>query len=482
MLLLLACTPPETPPGTTSGDSPIAESRADSDSPTDSPIDTAPVDTGPDWTQRFELGDAILATGRGGQGNAGPGVPVEEWLDAVVLSETRAFIVGEGGMRLVDLDTADVLWEDTNRRTYESALDGDLVVLGNRTSTLQVVDVSDHERIRITQFIELPDSYHEELAFDDGRILVGYQELGGLMLDTAGNELGTLPADNAFAVGLVGDRAVLTDDEELVLFDVTDPASPLELDRVTMSGEGRGLDFDGTELVVALGGKGVTVYRVEEDAFVHRGDLEVPGVVTDVALDGETAWIAAWEVTALAWIGDGGPVILTHETPTSSAMAVAAGHGKAIVGDWHYIATMARVDGVAGPELVIDEGVNVRPAEDVVVELSNGGPFPLTFAFDAPPDGVTLDTSELVLAPGERGTRVATLPDELTDAMELTWTSDDPDETAGTFVLTPRDDREGSEHPDFTLNGFVHPDPTPQTFSLAEQRGKVVVLAYFATF
>lgn len=481
LVALLACTPDAPEPPADSPDSSSEDSPSDDSPPEDSP----PEDSGPepiDWSARFDIGDAIVTTAVGGQGQAEPGVRVEEWLDAAVLSETRGILVGEGGVRIIDIDTAEVLWRTDNRRVYRMAVDGDQAVLADRTQGLQILDLSDLSDPFFTGQIWLTESYHEGVAFDGGRILVGYQEQGGLLLDTAGNELGRLPADNAFAVGLVGDRAVLTDGDELVLFDVADPATPVELDRTTMPGEGRYIDFDGTNLVVALGGQGTSVFRVEDDALIDRGLLTLPGFSADVAIDGDYAWIAAWEVVGLAWIGEDGPVMLSHESPTSSAFGLGAGFGRSVVGDWHYITTMDRVDGVAGPELVTDTGVNVTADEDVHLRFGNGGLFPLSVTLDDPPDGVTLDTSSLVVEPGGSEAVVATLPSTPDETIELTWTSDDPDESTGTTTLSLRTDREGSEHPDFTLSGFVHPSPDLVEFNLADQRGKVVFLAYFATF
>ena len=155
------------------------------------------------------------------------------------------------------------------------------------------------------------EGYHEDISMDGERILVGAHDEGAVFFDLELTQLATLPVDDAFAVGLVGDRAVVTHNTTLELWDVSDLDDAQLLDTVEMGGEGRDIAFDGAHLAVGLGGNGVGVYAVEsDDTLVHRGDLEVPGSAFGVSLDGDYLWASAWEETVLAWVGGGEPLPL----------------------------------------------------------------------------------------------------------------------------------------------------------------------------
>ena len=100
------------------------------------------------------------------------------------------------------------------------------------------------------------EGVHEDVDVDGNKVLIGWHANGGVLVDLGGNLLGTLPATDAFAVSLSGNQALLTDQNALVLFDISDPVAPVELDRQPLTGEGRDLSWEGEHAVVGTVGEG----------------------------------------------------------------------------------------------------------------------------------------------------------------------------------------------------------------------------------
>ena len=426
----------------------------------------------------YTLGDPIITIGTWPGGYPSKGDDFVEWMDAAAIDSSTALMVGQGGYARLDLDSATITEQVHDMRGYRVAIDGGQAAIATRTAGVMVVDTQTLNR---TGDYAGPGGTHEDIAADGGRILVGWKEQGGILLDADLNELGRLEADSAFAVGLSGDRALLTDGDQLVLFDITDPANAAELDRVTTAGEGRDIAFDGSHIAVGMGGSGVGIYALESDTLAHRGDLSVPGSAFSVALDGDYLWIAAWEVVALAWIGEGDPVVLGHESPQTSAMGLGAVDGRAAVADWYNATALQRIEGVAGPELVLPERIYLPSDSAVTLPVENGGAMDLSIDFTLPPD-VALSATSLVLSPGDKQNLLLSVPDDLTTSSIISWTSNDPDEPSGGISVSRSSQGVGTVHEDFTVKGFVWPDTTASLYTLSEHLGEVVFLAYWSDY
>ncbi len=482
-LLLLACSS-DCPPGSTIH----ADGLCHLIETTESDTASVAIDTGQPASSTslpgFEWGDPISLISVAGQGPSTSGKPegaVYEWLDGVVLNEEIALLTGQGGLITVDIPSGEITWQDqTIERGYRVDADGDLAAVGPRISPPIIVDLSAPNTPVVGDTIELFSGYHEDIAVDDGRILIGWLDNGAVLVDAQGALLSVLEADDAFAVGLEGERAVVTDDDELILWDVSDPTAPQVLDRVTLSGHGRDIAFDGQHLAVAMGGADVAVFSVADDVLTHLGALDLPGSSFSVSLDGDYLWIGAWEVVGLAWLGDGGPVMLGHEPPGANAMAVAAGAGRAVVADWYYATTMELNAGLAGPEIVVPEALWFTGDSAQSVAFENGGAFDLEVTM-APGDGFKTSETSLTLRPGERYS-VAVTPPAGGAESTLEWTSNDPDEPAGQVALNQANQSIGAAHEDFELLGFSWPDGAKELHRLSDQRGSVVFLAYYALY
>ena len=435
-----------------------------------------------DWAAHFAVGDPIVE--RWTASESGSGLDLLEWVDAVVLTAELGMVTGEGGWATVDLQTGELLTLAEMDRGYVVDADADHAVVGERIYGLTVLDLSDPAVPTVRAEHQPYEGYHEDVALDGELVLVGYHDDGGLLLDLDLNELATIPAADAFAVGLSGDRAVLTDGDELGLWDVSDPTAPVALDAVEMTASGRDIAFDGDTVAVGLGGRGVGVYAVEDDALVHRGDLPVAGSAFSVSLDGDYLWIGAWVTLAGAWVGVGDVGILGHAAATESAMGLGAGHGMALVADWQHHTAFDLVEGVAGAELVIQEKVyfGEGSTDGVALRVENHGVFDLDFVPGTPSDGWSWDTEDLSLGTGEGATLVLR-PDGTSTGGSLPYTSTDPDEEAGDVELLAATQSVGSKHAAFSLESFTWPDDSKEIRSFdPDSHEGVLFLAYFSLY
>ncbi len=454
--------------------------------PTDTPDSATPSVTEPSAPLTLVWGDPILEHG----GDVIEGSDdLWEFVDTVALDDEHALSSGQGGLALVDLTDGSHLWTEPFMRTYDLAWDAGLEVAyaGSREQQVYRVDLSD--RMDPVQAGELLawEGVHEDLAAGGGLLLVAAPETGAVLLDgESGQVHSILPADWASAVALHQDRAVVADRNELVLFDVGDPETPVELDRASLSVSARDLAFDGTTLGVALGGHGVAVVRVRDDALMVDTTVEVPGSSYGVALDGERLWASAWSDVALIWLGDGGPVVIGTEPVRYNTLGVGAAGGRAVASDWFGTLALEHVEGVAGPELVVPPEVFSLGADgdvpEATVALSNLGALTLEASASLEDPSAALSETEWVVAPGEtvHFTVTGEAGRPLTTRVRLT--SNDPDEADSTVEIRTGDRSVGQVHDDFTVEGYLFPDANLLPYSLSSQAGRVTFLAYFALY
>ncbi|MFT5683285.1 MAG: hypothetical protein ACI8RZ_004216 [Myxococcota bacterium] len=465
--LLIACTGADPEPAENPADSGVSlEDTGDT---------TAPPDG-------FTLGDPITTTGFMLDVVTG-----YEWTDAVMLDASTALLGGVTGYGIFDVDTAELIGDYREARSYRVDAHNGLAIVVERTEPPLVIDVSDprnpSDHARGSGDMRDGTAY-QDVAIHDGLILIGWQEQGARFFSDRLNELGTFPGEQVFAVELFEDRALITDLDALILLDVTDPSAPTEITRTDLPGEGRDLSVSGSHVAVGMGGLGVMVFDLTDDVLTPRGQVTPPGSSTGVSIDGDYLWIAGWEQVALAWLGEGGPVVLGHEEPSQSAMGIGAGFGRAVVGDWYAASALAVNEGVGGPELVIEDTLwFTEGGSSQSIRIRNNGIFDLTLSLEAPTTGFSAEAADLTLAPGESHTLTITPPDTRDEGPGLlAYTSNDPDEQSGVIELDWTSLGVGSTHPDFSMQGFTLPDKTLSTFTLSDYEGQAVYLAYWAMY
>lgn len=399
-----------------------------------------------------------------------------EFLDSEVLDASRGVVVGQGGFGLVDLENSTFLFEENTERGYRLAVDGEMVFVATRTGKVYSVDLSGSTP-NIGQARAVGDGWNEDIAADQGLVALASLDSGTLLMDTQFTVLGTIPGAFAYGVGLVGDRAVVADDETVGLWDVSDPANPVLLSSMPLRGQGRDVAFDGAQVAVALGARGVDLFEVDGDTLMVAGELAVPGAASGVDLDGDWLWIGAWDVTALAWIGAAGPRVVGHETFHGAAMGIGAKDGVALVPAWQNLGVVRRTGDVAGPEVNAPRLLHLVQGEQTL-RLQNWGAYELEVQLTGA--GVSLSPSALTLAPGEDAQVQVVAQNGGQGAVDLT--TNDPDETSVQIPVSANSSTLGVVHDDFTLPGFTWPDGTESPVSLSDYEGRPVFIGYWALY
>ncbi len=396
-----------------------------------------------------------------------------EFLDAEVLDAERAVVVGQGGIAIVSLEDGSMLWSQNTERGYRVAVDGDQAYVAARTGRIYQANVGSSPSVGALHFL---DGWHEDIAADDGVVALASLDSGVLLMDGKDlSLLGQVDGAQAQGVALLDGRLLVADGETLSLYDVSDVSSPRLLHSVELRGVGRDIAFDGSRVAVALGARGVDLFEVDGDVLSKAGDVALPGSAAGVDLDGDYLWVGAWEVTALVWLGEGGPLTLGHESFNGASMGIGAGFGKALVPAWQDLPVLERT-GFMGPELNAPRVVQLSEGEGGFL-LRNWGALDLQVSLAA--DLFTVEPSEDTLAPGEAV--FVTLTSSGAQG-HLNITSNDPDEPSVKVPLSNGGGSLGEVHDDFSLTSFTWPDSAVGQTSLSDFDGRPVLIAYWALF
>ncbi|MFT5584648.1 MAG: hypothetical protein ACI9VR_002233 [Cognaticolwellia sp.] len=402
-----------------------------------------------------------------------------EVMDASDFDETQVIMIGQGGALLVDRESGAVsdAWGGV-RLLKVDAQDGIAVGAGSeQPMTLPA--------FRPFQAWNLDRA--EDIAIFDDVVAVAARTQGVQLFNAAGtNRLGNIATDDAWAVELQGTRALVVDDRELELWELSDPANPVLLDSLSLAGEGRDISWVGDRVAVAVGGWGGQVLNIQNDTLVKAGLATLPGSVLNLSLEpnGEWLWLASWETVGLAWVGGEEPVVVAHEPPAQSAMAVIAGEGRGYICDWMTLTGMERT-GLTSGELhmgqVHDQNIlMVDPrAESLDLEVANWGPEPLQVSLELP-STLSGDIGPITLPPNSRETFTLTGP--IVDAPGLRVLTDDADEELVEIAIRASATGVGSTHPEISLQGFEWPDGGLQPYNSGDHAGDVIFLAYWSSW
>lgn len=416
-----------------------------------------------------------------------------EHVDAEVIDQDWAILVGQGGFSIASMADGHIDGQYATDRGYYVGMADGIAWVGTKYGGLYEVDLSDPTAPvqGRRQPPGVADAAHQDLDFNGELIAVSWLDQGVQLLSHADlTDVAWVSASEARGLAL-GEGMLLYCDEEgdeawLVLVDLSQPSSPVELDRVALPARGHDVSVQGERVAVALGGNGVAVFERQGDVLVERGQVNLPGTTTGVALDGDYLWTSSWEVAGLVWVGEGNtPVAIGHEEVTESAMGIGAGFGRAMVADWFYTTALQAEEGLAGPELVVDDTLYIdgdAGAGSVYrLELWNNGAFDLELALEVSAGDFALDTTAATLESGQRlGVLVEQTSSNPDGAVAIT--SNDPDEASVTVEIRGSATGIGQPHVDATLQGFTWPDGALSNYRISDFEGEVLFLAYWAEF
>jgi hypothetical protein len=470
-ILLLGCTPTCDPGWTLADDGNCYQAAGDD---TSTPDDTDGSDSGSDsddtGTATLPFGDPISQIG-----TSKPDGFVE-FVDVAVIDDDTVLGVGQGGWRVISLETGEVVAGDEGPRVMRAAVHGRTAAMVS-SGQIFVIDVDDPT---VFQLPPRPDfEGMRDVDLDDDYVIVAAGPHGARIMDLTGkNELGHIDLQLNTAVAAQGDRVLVSDRSTLHLVDVSDPSNPDILTSLALATHPTAIDWVDDVAVVGIGSKGVAVVDVGETLSL-RGTMEVPSSVLGVSLDDDWVWIAAWNVIALGWLGGDEPVIVGHQPPVESAMGIAGRGGRAIVGDWFTINHLF-ANGRAAPEQHLP-GEIAMVDRQATLSVTNWGVDTLEMTLE-PGNDLSLSTSTLALGPGESEVVALEFTQDVAGS-SLTVTSNDPDEgTTEVRITRGGGGGVGSSHPPMQLDGFAYPDSSLRSFDLADHAGEVAYLVYWAVY
>ncbi len=300
-----------------------------------------------------------------------------------------------------------------------------------------------------------------------------------LMLDGLGHP---------WAVVIAEDRAYIADNAlGVVTADISDPQGATLVSVTPSSGGPQDLAIGGSKLYVASGSVGVEVFDLgDPDAPAPLATIDIGGPVISVAVQGSLLYTADHAGVGVIDVSDpSNPAPLGFEATPSWAMRVAAHDDRVWLADWNALTVLRADDAILAPAAYVDrEALHlVGGTTQTTFEVMNRGAAPLLI------HGVTVEDARLKIGfealtvpPGQavRGhAYVDTALEDLRSAVCIE--TNDPDQPLMELTVasssTGSSVRVGDLAPDFSL-----PDLEGQLHTLSEQRGRPVVLCYFATW
>ena len=269
--------------------------------------------------------------------------------------------------------------------------------------------------------------------------------------------------------------------------DIGVPESPALVGITPSLGGPQDLVADGTTLYVASGSVGVELFDISEpDAPSPLAVVDMGGPVISVAVHEGLLYTADHAGVGVIDVSSpGAPIPLGFDATPSWAMHVSAHDGRLFLADWNAL-SIFRADGAArAPEARLNRDQLYLVGDETVTtfELSNRGGAPLVISGAAIEDErLSLGWDRLVIPPGEMATGYVILETSGAEIdSEVCIATDDPDQPLQSLRVASSSTGSnvgiGDLAPDFTLQ-----DLDGGSWTLSEQRGRPVILCYFATW
>jgi hypothetical protein len=326
---------------------------------------------------------------------------------------------------------------------------------------------------------------------------VGVFELGDATLTE--RAVHTAGIDNAWSVRVDGTTLfVAAGPAGLVSVDVASPGSPSTLGSLALGGAAQALELDPARglAFVATGASGVAIVDVSDPrAPALAGHIETPGSALDLAVSGTHLAVADWRDLRVFDVADPtAPRTFASERPLTTGVSprvlgVAAIDDLVFASEWTGFTSYRLHADRAAPDLFLSEADvsfgDVGGGESAARALlvANTGNAPLTIGSAETSSAAFRIATDLplTLAPAEEAAiEIEVHP---TDGAAATATldicSDDPDEPSRSAQLAVNPALTGVGDPAPTVEVEL---TTGELWKLADARGHVVVLSYFATF
>lgn len=331
-------------------------------------------------------------------------------------------------------------------------------------------------------------------AHEEGVILQAFDDVGPAYQHRV------IETEDAWQVQARGPIAFVADGTGLAAINLAHPDGPTVFDRVDLPGAVKDLHVEDDIAYVACGAEGIAVVDVADpSAMVVIQQVDTPGTAVAVDVNDDAVFVADWNALymfdrtdPLNLVQRGHePVQPVDDAPVDSRVFAVATDGDLVFGGgWSELDLYAYQADVEAPDLVIGPSVlqlgvvGAGEQTEQLIQLENQGDAHLSL-FDvvaSPADVLAID-GDLPdsLAAGASAFLRVTLS-SISDDPFAGWVlaaSDDPDQPRQCTPISAN--TEGISVGD-TVDDFSFTDLQGTVHTLEEQRGKVALLAYFATF
>lgn len=397
------------------------------------------------------------------------------------------------------------------------AWDGDIVYTTHRGNIrnpafLSGWDITDRAKPVQIPVLQEPGVSYEGVDVSQGHVFVALHEQGlGVYRADKNHQLTRVAKlegfTNAWGVTARDDTLFVADGiGGLVTVDISEPAQPKILGKVTTGGQARAVALNGSTAYIAAGSEGLIVVDVSNLAQPKiLSKTSVPGTAMRLDYSEGRVFIAAWndarvyDVSTPAQPKFIGAVRLTEELSavaddrppsTSRVLGIAARGNDVFVGNWHVLYSYRLYADRKAPNIRLPEAaamvdfgsLEAGNTKQVDFQIFNQGTAPLTIvdAWVSDP-AYTVKPESLRIPAGERASIQLSYraEDKDTRSAYLQLHSDDPAAPLRTAYLI-------ANQPGLGV-GSMMPETTGammdgSDWASSEMRGDVVLLNYFATF
>ncbi|MEL6344477.1 MAG: hypothetical protein AAFV53_15270 [Myxococcota bacterium] len=424
--------------------------------------------------------------------------PVET-VDVEVDPDTNiAWLVGQGGLLSVDLTdptAPEYLFSRPMERFYNVELGpGTALYVTNRDRRLiRVYDRSEPRGPRPVREIRVNGP--SGMAHTTDRLYMTTHAGSLITFDISDpfdpQEIHRLEGlDNPWMPHLLGERLYVADNSAgVVTISLADPDRPALVGTTPTQGGAQDLTFsdDGQTMYVAVGGAGIEAFSLADPDAPSSVWIEALNYsVISVAAAGDRLWATnQQDVVGYDIASPQRPSRINTEKTPHWAMHVATFGDRAVIADWGYLHILDLDREAAAPDAaLVERAVYLEPGATTEVLVRNMGNASLEIrGAEAPPGRLLAEASQTTIAAGAEGrlrltnTTTDTEADDVFTVCVATSDPDEPDQRITVLSSPPPNNGLGTDAPDFTLTGL-----DGETYTLSDQRGQPVVLAYFATW